>query len=251
MRESIEILGVRVDSIDRKELLDEIAARIGSGRREYLANVNINAINIARKDHEFRKILNLSPIVYCDGEGVRLGASMLGLTLPPRIVLTYWIWELGAFAAEKGFSIFLLGGARGSAEEAAAAMKRRFPAIKIVGTHHGYFNKEGEESERVLDMIDEARPNILFVCFGMPLQEMWAYRNLDRLQANVILFGGSTIEYTAGKKTLAPGWMSKHGMEWLFRLVQEPRRLWRRYLLGNPLFFLGVLRQLVQQGKKR
>jgi N-acetylglucosaminyldiphosphoundecaprenol N-acetyl-beta-D-mannosaminyltransferase len=251
MPESVEILGVRVDAVNKTGLLAEIAKRIEAGSREYLANVNINAINIAQQDHEFQQILNRSSVVYCDGEGVRLGARLLGVGLPPRIVLTYWIWELCAFAVEKGFSIFLLGGSRGAAEEAASAMNRRFPGIRVVGTHHGYFDKEGEESDRVVDVIAAARPNILFVCFGMPLQEHWTRRNLQRLAANVVLFGGSTIEYAAGRKKLAPSWMSKHGMEWLYRLLQEPRRLWRRYLIGNPLFFLRVFMQLLREGRQR
>jgi N-acetylglucosaminyldiphosphoundecaprenol N-acetyl-beta-D-mannosaminyltransferase len=250
MRESANILGVRVDAVDKGELLVEIASLIEAGRREYLANVNINAINIAQHDPDFKKILNDSPLVYCDGEGVRLGARLLGVTLPPRIVLTYWIWELCAFAAEKGYSIFLLGGSPGAAEEAAAAMRRRFPGIRIVGAHHGYFNKEGEESNRVVDMIMTARPNILFVCFGMPLQEHWAHRNLERLTTNVVLFGGSTIEYASGRKKLAPSWMSGHGLEWLYRLLQEPSRLWRRYLIGNPIFVLQVMAQAFRGGRQ-
>src|SRR5512140_1111690 len=251
MPDNVQILGVRVDAVDKAALLEEIARRITTGRREYLANVNINAINLAQDDQEFRKILNESSVVYCDGEGVRLGARLLGVTLPPRIVLTYWIWELCAFAAEKGFSIFLLGGTPGAAEEAAAAMRKRFAGLRIVGTHHGYFNKEGEESDRVVDLIRHSQPNILFVCFGMPLQEHWTRRNFERLTANVMLFGGSTIEYAAGRKTLAPAWMSRHGLEWFFRLLQEPRRLWRRYLIGNPLFILKVLIQLAREGKQQ
>ncbi len=251
MPESVQILDVRVDAVDKAELLEEIAKRITAGSREYLANVNINAINLAQHDPVFRQILNQSPVVYCDGEGVRLGAWLLGVTLPPRIVLTYWIWELCAFAAEMSYSIFLLGGSQGAAEEAAAVMGKRFPGMRIVGTHHGYFDKVGEESDRVVEMIAAARPNILFVCFGMPLQEHWTRRNLQRLAANVILFGGSTIEYAAGRKKLAPSWMSRHGLEWFFRLLQEPRRLWRRYLIGNPLFILRVMMQLLREGRQR
>ena len=246
MPESVKILGVRVDAVDKMHLIDEIASRIEGGRREYLANVNINAINIAQEDEGFRKILNNSPVVYCDGEGVRMGARMLGVPLPPRIVLTYWIWELCAFAAARGYSIFLLGGTLGAAEEAAAAMKLRFPGIRIAGTHHGYFTKEGRESDRVVDMIATARPNILFVCFGMPLQEHWACRNLERLMANVVLFGGSTIEYAAGRKKLAPAWMSRHGFEWLFRLLQEPGRMWKRYLVTNSLFIGLLAKEIVR-----
>jgi UDP-N-acetyl-D-mannosaminuronic acid transferase (WecB/TagA/CpsF family) len=113
MRRSVRLLGVRVDALEKRELLEEITAGISKGERKYLANVNIHALNIAQHNDEFLEILNHSPLVYCDGEGVRLGASLLGVEFPPRIVLTYWIWELAAFAAERGFSIFLLGGTVG------------------------------------------------------------------------------------------------------------------------------------------
>jgi N-acetylglucosaminyldiphosphoundecaprenol N-acetyl-beta-D-mannosaminyltransferase len=251
MSESVNVLGVRVDAVDKAGLLLEIARRIEQGRHEYLANVNINAINIAQDDPEFKRLLNQSPVVYCDGEGVRLGARLLGVKLPPRIVLTYWIWELCGFAAERGLSIFLLGGTKGAAEEAAAAMKARFPAIKIVGTHHGYFEKEGAESDHVVERVARVRPNILFVCFGMPLQEHWVRRNMDRLKSNVVLFGGSTIEYASGRKRLAPAWMSRNGLEWLYRLFQEPGRLWRRYVIGNPSFVVNVVRQRLREGRQQ
>jgi N-acetylglucosaminyldiphosphoundecaprenol N-acetyl-beta-D-mannosaminyltransferase len=250
MPDHVTIGGVRVDGVDHATLESVISGIIDRKEKQYLAHVNIHAINLARRDETFRAVLNRAPLVYCDGEGVRLGARILGVRLPPRIVLTYWVWDLCRLCAERGYTVFFLGGSLGAAEEAAQNVRHRYPGIRIVGTFNGYFQKEGEESEHVLRLIRETRPQLLFVCFGMPLQEHWVSRNFDRIEANVILFGGSTIEYTARRRSLAPSWMANNGLEWMYRLVQEPRRLWKRYLIGNPGFLARILWQRLTEGSQ-
>lgn len=251
MRDHVIVLGVRVDAISKEALTGEIGRIIDANGHEYLANVNIHAVNIARSNCAYRSFVNASTIVYCDGEGVRLGARLLGHRLPPRIVLTYWIWELSAFCEKRGYSIFLLGSTEENVQAAGKELLKRFPGLKIAGMHHGFFRKEGAESDEVVRLVNAARPNVLFVCFGMPLQEQWVERNLGGLTANVILFGGSTIDYTAGKKKVAPRWMCEVGLEWLYRLGQEPGRLWKRYLIGNPAFMLAVIAQRLRPGKSQ
>ncbi len=250
MAEGVEVLGVRVDAIDDQGLNGEIARIIDEKGHAYFAYVNINAINIAQDNATFRDFLNEAPIVYCDGEGVRLGARILGVRLPPRIVLTYWIWDLCAMCEQRGYSIYLLGGHDHIVRAAAANLKKAFPRLTIAGLRDGYFKKTGEESAQAIAQVNAARPNILFVCFGMPLQEEWVRANFQNLHANMILFGGSTIDYAAGAKRVAPVWMRSAGLEWLFRLMQEPRRLWKRYLLGNPLFMGRILLQRIR-GRRR
>jgi N-acetylglucosaminyldiphosphoundecaprenol N-acetyl-beta-D-mannosaminyltransferase len=147
--------------------------------------------------------------------------------------------------------MFLLGGKPGVAEEAVAIMRKKFPRLVIVGCHHGYFAKAGRESDQVVATVNAARPNILFVGFGMPAQEQWISRNLADLDTNVVMPCGSMIDYAAGRKSLAPVWMSAHGLEWLYRLLQEPGRLWKRYLLGNPSFMMRILMQRFIGWKKR
>jgi N-acetylglucosaminyldiphosphoundecaprenol N-acetyl-beta-D-mannosaminyltransferase len=120
----------------------------------------------------------------------------------------------------------------------------------IVGWHHGYFDKEGPENDRIVEMVGRVKPNLLFVGFGMPLQEHWIRANFERLSANAILPAGSMIEYASGQKATAPHWMAENGFEWLFRLVQEPGRLWGRYILGNPLFMLRIIMQFIRQGRR-
>jgi len=239
----VEILGVRVDAI-RKEGLYE-----ASGEKGSFAYVNINAINIAQRDEDFRAFLDGARIVYCDGEGVRLGGRLLGHRLPSRIALTHWVWDLCAWCEEHGFSIFFLGAANEVVQRAVQNVTARSPRLKVAGCYHGYFEKSGPESDLVISQINEAKPNVLFVGFGMPLQERWIGQNFVALCANAILTCGSMIEYVAGVRSVSPPWMANHGFEWIYRLCQEPHRMWRRYLLGNPLFLIRILFQRVKQGR--
>lgn len=246
----VDILGVHVDAIDKAGLEDAITNYVRGEAKAVIAYANIHAINLARKDMEFRKFLNGSSLLYCDGEGVRVGARILGSTLPPRVALTRWIWNLCALCVEQRFSVFFLGSTGEVLDKAVAKLKRRFPALLIAGSHHGYFQKVGPESDAVIEVINRLRPNLLFVGFGMPAQEHWISRNLERLDVNVVLPAGSMIDYVSGAKGVAPAWMSDIGLEWLYRLIQEPQRLWKRYLIGNPGFVLQVLAQRLKRGRQ-
>ena len=247
----VDILGVHVDNLDKDEVQRRIEESITQNRKDVYAYVNINAINVARRNARFRDILNRASVVYCDGEGVRIGARILGVWLPPRIVLTYWVWYLCRVSEQKGFTIFFLGGSEGTIDQAVRNVRARHPRMQVVGWHHGYYPKNGAVNDQVLDLIHKSRPNILFVGFGMPMQEEWIMHNMERLHANVILPSGSMIEYVAGNKRPAPLWMAQHGMEWVYRLFQEPRRLMGRYLMGNPAFVFQVLLQAKRQGGHR
>lgn len=246
----VNILGVHVDVIGKEGLHDAIRMAVLEKRKEVLAYVNVHAINLAQSDEQFRNFLNSPAVLYCDGEGVRLASRILGKQLPPRIVLTYWIWELCELCEREGFSMFFLGGTEENNTLAVSNLQARFRNLKIAGRHHGYFEKWNNESDTVIGMINTAMPDILFVGFGMPLQERWIDANLPGLNVHVVLPAGSMIEYTAGRKSFAPAWMANHGMEWIYRLFQEPGRLWKRYIIGNPLFLFRVLLQYVKQGKQ-
>ena len=190
-------------------------------------------------------MLNAAEVVFCDGDGVRLGARWLGHRLPTRITYADWLWELARFAEPRGYSFFFLGARPDVADRAAARLQAQFPSLRIVGTHHGFFDKsiDGEENRAVLRQINEAQPNILVLGFGMPLQERWLLENWDRVEANIVLTGGAVFDYVSGELARAPRWMTDHGLEWLGRLLIEPKRLWKRYLVGNPVFLYRVLQQ--------
>jgi len=189
--------------------------------------------------------MNEADIVRPDGTGLKLGAKILGVNTSPRITWADFAWQLAEFAEPRSFTSFFLGAYPGVAEKAAARLKERFPNLRVVGTHHGYFDKTpgNPENEAVIQQINAVKPNILIVGFGMPLQERWLMENWERIEANVALTGGAVFDYVSGELRRPPQWMTDHGLEWLGRLIIEPRRLWQRYLIGNPLFLWRVLKQ--------
>jgi len=244
-RLKVNILGVSVNAVTQEDLHQAIGKWINQNTKVIIPNVNIHGLNLAYKNRWFRDFLNQSEIVFCDGFGVKLGAKILGQQIGDRITYADWTWNLAALAAKEGFSLFLLGSKPGVADRAASRLTAAHPGLKIAGTSHGYFDRTpgSPENEAVVAAINQAKPNILIVGFGMPLQEQWIRDNFERLHVNVFLPAGAALDYVAGEVRRAPRWMTDHGLEWLGRLLIEPRRLWKRYLIGIPLFFWRVLKQ--------
>jgi N-acetylglucosaminyldiphosphoundecaprenol N-acetyl-beta-D-mannosaminyltransferase len=242
---STKLLGVKLTLCDKSELLGSIENWIRDGERAIVLSGNVHAFNLAYGHPWLRQFMNRADVVRLDGAGLRLGARILGASTPPRMTWADFAWDLAGFVESRGFACFFLGARPGVAEKAAARLKERFPGISIVGTHHGYFDRSpgSPENEALIGQINAARPDILIVGFGMPLQEQWLRENWERIDANVVFTGGAVFDYISGELDRAPGWMRDRGLEWLGRLAIEPRRLWRRYLIGNPLFLWRVLKQ--------
>ena len=243
--DNIIVLGIRVDLISVDELHEFIASTINRGDHAIVSNVNVQAINLCQKFHWLKEFFNNSEIVFCDGAGIQLGAKILRQEVPKRITYADWMWELCEYSEYKGFSLFFLGAEPGVAEQAADQLKKRFPGLDIRGCQHGYFDKAHDSKENcaVITKINASGSNILIVAFGMPLQEKWLRDNYDRLDVNITLTGGAAFDYVSGKLRRGPSWMTDHGFEWLARLIIEPRRLWARYVIGNPLFLWRVIKQ--------
>ena len=239
-----------MDPLTARELGEEIERLVRGGERALVLNVNAHCLNLCHDDPDLRAFVNDAEVVFCDGAGVMLAARMLGGRIPERITYADWIWQLADLAAARGFSLYLLGARPGVAREAARRLQRRYPDLEIVGTGHGYFDHSAgsQENEAVVEEINAAAPDLLLVGLGMPLQELWLMENRHRLYAaGVALTGGAVFDYASGRVRRGPRLLTESGFEWLARLLREPRRLWRRYLVGNPLFFLRVLRQSISR----
>lgn len=245
----ISILGVGVDDTRAEDLERAVIECVEQQKRKTFAYANVHAINIAQRNLKFRDFLNNADVVYCDGEGIRFAARILDAPPPPRTALTRWVWQLGALFQEEEISMFLLGGRSEIVATAARNLCARYPRLNLPGYHHGYFDKSGRENEEVIQLINTHKPNVLFVGFGIPDQEAWIEENLNRLEVNAIMPCGGMIDYLAGEVKVAPRWMSERGIEWLHRLLQDPRRLWRRYLLGNPMFVFRIFLQRLTEQK--
>jgi N-acetylglucosaminyldiphosphoundecaprenol N-acetyl-beta-D-mannosaminyltransferase len=234
-----------VDPLTVGELPAEIEHLVRGGERGLVLNVNAHCLNLCYEDPKLRDFVNGAEVVFCDGAGVMLAARILGRRIPERITYADWIWRLAELAAARGFSLYLLGARPGVAREAAMRLQERYPDLEIAGARHGYFD-HGAGSAAVVEEINASAPDILLVGLGMPLQERWLMENRQRLDVRVALTGGAVFDYASGRLRRGPRLLRENGFEWLARLLAEPRRLWRRYLVGNPLFLLRVLRQRIE-----
>lgn len=248
--ETINLLGVRFHTFTVNQLLQAIieSAGFSSGQKTIIAHVNIHALNLAYEQPWYRDFLNRADLVFCDGFGVALGAKLTGQSIRPehRSTCPDWIEELGRVCQQHSLSLFLLAGRPGVAAIAAQKLYQVAPGLRVE-THHGYFDKSGPENEQVIAKINAFKPHILYVGFGMPLQEEWIQHNLDRIDARVLLPLGACLDFYTGQVYRGPRWMTDHGLEWLSRLLTEPARLWQRYLIGNPLFLWRVLKHRLHQ----
>ena len=243
------LLGVEIDTAPWPELLRRIVAWAGEEDRRWVAYANAHVLNRCFESPELREAMQRCHLVYCDGHGVRLAAWLAGQPVPERMTGADWIWALAALCEREERSLFLLGSAPGAAAGAAAALTARHPLLRISGTHDGCFRPDGPESLRVLERIGEAQPDIVLVGMGTPRQELWVDRHRDRIEGRVVWTVGALFDYLSGRVPRAPRWMSDSGLEWLFRLLVEPGRMWRRYVLGNPIFLWRVRREAGRAAK--
>jgi N-acetylglucosaminyldiphosphoundecaprenol N-acetyl-beta-D-mannosaminyltransferase len=247
MNDRIDILGVQVSNVRGADVLRALDEAVRSGKKEIFAYVNVHAANLAHRLPWFRDFLNSAAIAYADGEGIRLGAKILGYSLPEKIALTRKIWDIAALCEANGFLLYLLGGTEENAKRATENMRRKHPRLNV-RAHHGYFT--ARESDNVMKEIQDSKPNVLIVGLGVPKQEDWILKNFDRLNANVIFPGGACIDFAADARPVCPEWISRIGFEWFYRFVFEPKRLFLRYFAGNPLFLWRIMLQRLN-GKQR
>lgn len=237
----IDIGGTPVHPTGVDGLLAWMLATVQQGGRGRISYANAHNVLLAKEQPAYRSALAQSDMVFCDGFGVWGASRWLGTPLPERMTLPDWSERLFALANAEGWSLFFLGAEAGIAECAATHLKSRFPRLTIE-THHGYFDLNSEENERVLARINAAKPTLLLVGMGPPRQDLWIAANHSRHTTPLTMAVGCLFDYMAGTKARGPRWMTMAGGEWLWRLVREPHRLWRRYLLGNPRFIWHILR---------
>jgi len=244
----VSIAGVPIDAVE----FDAVVASIVDRARHqvpgaYVVTPNAHHVTLYQRDPLFRRIYEQAFLVVADGVPLLWAAQLLGTPLAGRVNGTDLFQALCGKAAELGLRVYLLGGREGAADAAAARLRECFPALKICGTYCPPvgFEHDPEQQAIIVERINVAQPALLFVGLGAPKQEYWMYANREKMRVPVSLGIGVSFELVGGVVRRAPRWMQTVGLEWLFRLLAEPKRLWRRYLVGNMIFCVLVTRQLL------
>ncbi|MCS7172723.1 MAG: WecB/TagA/CpsF family glycosyltransferase [Armatimonadetes bacterium] len=229
-----------------QDVLATLGEAIKKGERGYIVTPNVDHLVRYHRDPEFRRAVDGAWLRLADGMPVVWASRMVGKPVPERVAGSDLLPELCRLAAQEGYSVFLLGGREGVAARAAERLKNLYRGLKVAGTYTPVegFAESVQDQEAALEAVNRADPDILFVGVGSPAQEKWVHRNWDRLRVRVAVCCGAALDYAAGSKPRAPRWMRRVGLEWLWRLGHEPRRLWRRYLVDDLAFFGLVLRAM-------
>jgi N-acetylglucosaminyldiphosphoundecaprenol N-acetyl-beta-D-mannosaminyltransferase len=237
----VPLLGMNIHRVDLDGAVAAIFRAIDGGRRGYVVTPNAQHVVLFRRDPVFRASCEGAALRLADGMSLVWASRFFGRTLPARVAGSDLLPEVCRAAAARGASVFLCGGQSGVAQRAAKNLARRYPGLRVAGTFTPAerFQWVGDAADDAVRAVNGARPDVLFVGLGAPTQEAWVHEHWDRLQVPVAICCGAALDYAAGARRRAPGWMRRAGLEWVWRFVGEPRRLWRRYLVLN-VVFLGI-----------
>lgn len=236
----MDVLGIGFDRVDLSGAVAAILERLRDGKRTFVITANPEFVMLARRDGDLRRIAAEADLVVPDGTGVLVGSRLLGDALPGRAPGRLIVDALAGRAEGLGASFYLLGAGPGVAERAAVRLVERYPRLTVVGWAEG--SPREEDDEATVREVAETAPMVLLVAYGMPAQERWIARNLARLPSVRVAIGvGGVFDQLAGVAAVPPWPVHRVGLEWLWRLVREPRR-WRRQRV-LPLFALLLFRE--------
>lgn len=240
----IDVLGVGISAVNMEMAVTELARWINQNEQHYVCVTGVHGVMEAQADPALLRIHNRSGLTTPDGmpmvwAGKRAGADHMARVYGPDLML-----EICARSPAEGWTHYFYGGKEGVPELLARRLEERFPGLKVVGTHSPPFRTLTDaEAEATVTMINQAGPDFVWVGLSTPKQERWMDANAASLEAPAILGVGAAFDIHAGLLPQAPAWMQRIGLEWLYRLYKEPRRLWKRYLGSNPRFIAKVLRR--------
>ncbi|WP_321947270.1 WecB/TagA/CpsF family glycosyltransferase [Paraburkholderia sp. J10-1] len=239
MIKRITLFSCPMDAASMDDTVDWIADR--TNRRQFTQHVVVNVAKLVnmRSDASLSESVRSCDLINIDGMGVVWAARLLGHVVPERVAGVDLFERLVAMSAERSFPVFFLGGTEEVVARVCAKLKAQFPALKVAGYHHGYF---WDDEQKMVESIRESGARLLFVAISSPKKETFIERWKEQLGVDFVMGVGGTFDVIAGKVRRAPKWMQMAGMEWLFRVIQEPRRMWRRYLITNSKFVLMLIK---------
>lgn len=240
MEKRVRFLNTYVDALTMEQTLVKIEDSIKN--REYIQHVVINAskINLMQKNKELTEIINECPIINADGQSIVWASRFLGNPIPERVAGIDIFTELIKISAEKGYRPYFFGATEEVVTEVIRKFKEQYPKLKIAGYRNGYF--KDEESKSIAEDIRKSDADILFVAFSSPKKEFWIREHMEIMKIPFAMGVGGSFDVIAGKTKRAPVWMQKLGLEWFYRFIQEPRRMFKRYIIGNLKFVKLILK---------
>lgn len=234
-RNRVELLDIPVDRVEIDAIDNWIVDMIDSGEPHQVVTANLDFIAIARRRSSFAEVIKNADLVLCDGKPLQWAAKLQGSPIPSRVTGMDLILHTAKLSAEgRGYRIFLLGAAQGIAEQAKARLEEFFPGVQVVGCYtppHREFT--AEDNAEMIAKIHEAKSDALFVALGAPRQDEWIYAHIEELGVPLCAGIGGVFNFLAGTIKRAPDWMQRFGLEWAYRLLQEPQRLWKRYIIDD------------------
>jgi N-acetylglucosaminyldiphosphoundecaprenol N-acetyl-beta-D-mannosaminyltransferase len=239
----VRIGNIEVDSVTFDEALDRIVELVESENGGAVFTPNVDHVVKSERDVAFCRAYSRADLCVADGMPLVWASRLLGSPLPQKVSGSDLVLPVAQLAVQRRWGVYLLGGEPGVAEEAGKRMAREF-GVKIAGTDSPAVGADGcmDEADHALERLAAARPNLVLVALGAPKQELWIDRFAPQIKPAVAIAVGGSLDFVAGRVRRAPPWMSRVGLEWLFRLAQEPRRMWRRYLVEDPRFVAIVAR---------
>ena len=239
MEDRVKIFGVEIDNLTLDEIGEKTKRLVNTSNKNcnLIVAPNVEFIMQAQKDREFFDILKSAKLATPDSVGVTLAGKKQKKPFKERIPGQSYLRKVFEVGEKEGWTFYLLGGEGDVPKKAKEHLEGIYPKAKIVGVHEGFFKEDSEE--KVIEEINSLKPNVLFVAMGAPMQEKWIYENRNKLKVDIAAGQGGTFDYEAGTVKRAPVWMQKCGIEWLWRLIKEPKRIKRMVVL--PIFFLKVV----------
>jgi N-acetylglucosaminyldiphosphoundecaprenol N-acetyl-beta-D-mannosaminyltransferase len=240
------VLDIDIDKVTNQEVLRIVQAFIESGEPHQIITANVDFCMLARTDREFRDVVNTASLCVADGTPLVWASKLLGSPLPERVNGTNLVYALCRDGQARHYRFFLLGAEEDVCDRAADILARDYPGMEIAGHYSPPFRPfSDDENQRIIQKVREAHPDILLVAMGTPKEQKWIAAHQDACRVPVAIGIGGALDFVAGKYKRAPVWMQDHGLEWLFRLCVDFRRLWRRYLMRDMQFIPTVLVQVL------
>ncbi|MHB1757752.1 MAG: WecB/TagA/CpsF family glycosyltransferase [Leptospirillum sp.] len=234
----VQMFGISVASVTLGEASEVFSEMARKKETRVIFTANAEHIALMSSNREFQKAYHGADFILADGMPLVWFSRLIGERLPERVTGSDLLPELCRMAEKKSLKVFFLGGTDDVTPKAIANLLKRFPALHVVGFATPWIDLANDEEihSDLIETINQSGADIVFIGFGAPKQEIWLTRNKDRLKTGIVISVGGTFDFLAGKTVRAPLWMQKSGQEWLWRLLHEPKRLWRRYLIGNIRF---------------